>query len=133
MLEQRYQINKPVVTSADSSQILQHIVNLTTSTNESVHGAHSLNYISLATQTEGYSATDLQDLVKRALHVAMIRAADEKSPVVRVHHGNSGSELMIWDDSPPSRWLTSKKHKGTSFPFQSETLSCKNLKWSGGI
>lgn len=76
---------------SDSSQILQHIVKLTTSTNEGVTGAYPLNYISLATQTEGYSATDLQDLVKRALHIAMIRAADEKSPTVRVHQGNSGS------------------------------------------
>jgi hypothetical protein len=113
--------------------MLQHIVKLTTSTNDSIHGGHPLNYISLATQTEGYSATDLQDLVKRALHVAMIRAADEKSLIVRVHHGNSGSKLLMWYDSPPFLWLTSKKHKGTSLPFQSETLSCKNLKWSGTI
>lgn len=32
-----------------------------------------LNYVSLATQTEGYSATDLRDLVGRAVHQAAIR------------------------------------------------------------
>ncbi|KDQ13914.1 hypothetical protein BOTBODRAFT_175049 [Botryobasidium botryosum FD-172 SS1] len=37
--------------------------------------ADSLNYVALATQTEGYSATDLQDLVGRAVHQAAIRAS----------------------------------------------------------
>ena len=32
-----------------------------------------LNYVALATQTEGYSATDLRDLVSRAVHQAAIR------------------------------------------------------------
>lgn len=34
-----------------------------------------LNITALATQTEGYSATDLQDLVARAMHQAAIRSA----------------------------------------------------------
>ncbi|KII85002.1 hypothetical protein PLICRDRAFT_350537 [Plicaturopsis crispa FD-325 SS-3] len=38
-----------------------------------------LNYTALATQTEGYSATDLQDLVARAVHHAAIRASKEAS------------------------------------------------------
>lgn len=40
-----------------------------------------LNYVSLATQTEGYLATDLQDLVSRAVHQATIRSAKEHSEV----------------------------------------------------
>lgn len=36
-----------------------------------------LNFTALATQTEGYSATDLQDLVARAMHQAAIRSAEK--------------------------------------------------------
>ncbi|KAF8515366.1 AAA-domain-containing protein [Hysterangium stoloniferum] len=43
-----------------------------------VEKGHSLNYISLATQTEGYLATDLHDLVSRAVHQATIRAAKDQ-------------------------------------------------------
>ncbi|KAG5651083.1 hypothetical protein H0H81_009955 [Sphagnurus paluster] len=39
-----------------------------------------LNYSALATQTEGYSATDLQDLVGRAIHQVAIRAAKDVKP-----------------------------------------------------
>jgi len=46
-----------------------------------VQPKHSLNYVSFATQTEGYLATDLRDLVARAVHQATIRAAKEHSPV----------------------------------------------------
>ena len=34
-----------------------------------------LNYTALATQTEGYSVTDLKDLVARAVHRAAIRSS----------------------------------------------------------
>ena len=34
-----------------------------------------MNFTALATQTEGYSATDLKDLVARAVHRAAIRVA----------------------------------------------------------
>ena len=40
-----------------------------------------LNYTYLATQTEGYSATDLQDLVARATHQAAVRAATAERSV----------------------------------------------------
>ncbi|KAF4598456.1 Peroxisome biosynthesis protein pex1 [Pleurotus pulmonarius] len=40
-----------------------------------------LNFTSLATQTEGYSATDLQDLVARAMHRVAIRAATEPGSI----------------------------------------------------
>ncbi|KAJ7835704.1 P-loop containing nucleoside triphosphate hydrolase protein [Mycena leptocephala] len=39
-----------------------------------------LNYAVLATQTEGYSATDLQDLVARAVHQIAVRSADGSKP-----------------------------------------------------
>ena len=39
----------------------------------------ALNFALLATQTEGYAAMDLEDLVARAVHQAAIRAA-QKSP-----------------------------------------------------
>ncbi|KAG8737806.1 Peroxisome biosynthesis protein pex1, partial [Ceratobasidium sp. 428] len=44
-----------------------------------------LNFVALATDTEGYSATDLQDLVGRAVHAAAVRSAAEElgsSPVL---------------------------------------------------
>ncbi|KAJ8696655.1 Peroxisome biosynthesis protein pex1 [Pleurotus ostreatus] len=40
-----------------------------------------LNFTSLATQTEGYSATDLQDLVARAMHRVALRAATDPDSV----------------------------------------------------
>ena len=46
-----------------------------------------LNYTALATQTEGYSVTDLKDLVARAVHRAAIRSSqlehDETQQVCR--------------------------------------------------
>ncbi|KAG6885000.1 hypothetical protein C0993_006651 [Termitomyces sp. T159_Od127] len=41
-----------------------------------------LNYTALATQTEGYSVIDLQDLVGRAIHQVAIRAADARQSAV---------------------------------------------------
>ncbi|KAF8070403.1 P-loop containing nucleoside triphosphate hydrolase protein [Lyophyllum atratum] len=41
-----------------------------------------LNYAALAMQTEGYSATDLQDLVARAIHQVAIRAASGIKPAI---------------------------------------------------
>lgn len=37
-----------------------------------------LNYTALATQTEGYSVTDLKDLVVRAVHRGAIRSAQQQ-------------------------------------------------------
>lgn len=37
----------------------------------------SINYIAIATKTEGYSLQDLQDLTNRALHKATIRMAND--------------------------------------------------------
>lgn len=42
--------------------------------------SHAPNALELATQTEGYSATDLRDLVARAVHVAAARAAADSLP-----------------------------------------------------
>ncbi|KAG8706976.1 Peroxisome biosynthesis protein pex1, partial [Ceratobasidium sp. 394] len=47
--------------------------------------AKPLNFVALATDTEGYSATDLQDLVGRAVHAAAVRSATDElgsSPVL---------------------------------------------------
>jgi peroxin-1 len=35
----------------------------------------------LATETEGYSATDLQDLVARAVHQAVVRSSGDNDKV----------------------------------------------------
>jgi peroxin-1 len=43
--------------------------------------APPLNYTLLATQTEGYSATDLQDLVSRALHQFAMRTSSDMTQV----------------------------------------------------
>ena len=51
-----------------------------------------LNFAALATQTEGYSATDLQDLAARAVHQAAIRSTKNDREVTEVkffdHHAN---------------------------------------------
>lgn len=39
---------------------------------------HPLNFTALATQTEGYSATDLKDLVARAVHRAAMRVYERE-------------------------------------------------------
>lgn len=41
-----------------------------------------INYTELSTQTEGYSATDLKDLVARAIHQVAMRAVTELSSKV---------------------------------------------------
>jgi peroxin-1 len=54
-----------------------------------------LNYTVLATQTEGYSATDLQDLVARAVHQVAVRSADGSKPVgVSWAHWNCAQFLV---------------------------------------
>lgn len=40
---------------------------------------HPLNFTALATQTEGYSANDLKDLVARAVHRAAMRVAEHEA------------------------------------------------------
>jgi len=40
-----------------------------------------LNFVALATETEGYSATDLQDLVARAVHEALVRSSGDNDKV----------------------------------------------------
>jgi peroxin-1 len=63
------------------AQIIARIVKDRLSATQETDQALSLNYMSLATQTEGYSATDLQDLVSRALHRLAIRAPSDMSQV----------------------------------------------------
>ena len=60
-------------------QILAQIVQrrLESSGNLEVDEEKPLNFVALATETEGYSATDLQDLVARAVHQAAIRSSSD--------------------------------------------------------
>ncbi|KAF8706842.1 AAA protein, partial [Rhizoctonia solani] len=56
--------------------IISRIVNRRLATSDlSSDPAKPLNFVALATDTEGYSATDLQDLVGRAVHAAAVRTA----------------------------------------------------------
>lgn len=59
------------------SQILAKIVQERLEIARDIHqdSESPLNYTALATMTEGYSATDLQDLVARAVHQVAIRSS----------------------------------------------------------
>ncbi|KAI0053237.1 AAA-domain-containing protein [Auriscalpium vulgare] len=57
-------------------QIISQIVQQRLDTAENLV-ADGLNFVALATETEGYSATDLQDLVARAVHQAAVRTGKE--------------------------------------------------------
>jgi hypothetical protein len=50
-----------------------------------------INYISVATRTEGYSPQDLLDLTNRALYKATIRMANDPEGKVRFDKSISGS------------------------------------------
>ncbi|KAH8996318.1 AAA-domain-containing protein [Lactarius akahatsu] len=60
-------------------QILTQIVQrrLEASRDLEVDAERPLNFVALATETEGYSATDLQDLVARAVHQAAVRSSGD--------------------------------------------------------
>lgn len=57
--------------------IIASIVKDRLSATQDIDQALPLNYTFLATQTEGYSPTDLQDLVSRALHQLTMRASND--------------------------------------------------------
>ncbi|KAJ7125012.1 P-loop containing nucleoside triphosphate hydrolase protein [Mycena epipterygia] len=63
-------------------EIMARIVQerLSVATDMQVDPECPLNYAALATQTEGYSATDLQDLVARAVHQVAVRSSDGNKP-----------------------------------------------------
>ena len=57
------------------SQVLAHLVQSHMDTSDIIQDSGApLNFTALATQTEGYSVTDLKDLVARAVHRAAIRS-----------------------------------------------------------
>jgi peroxin-1 len=64
-------------------QILTQVVQrrLEAARNLEIDAERPLNFVSLATETEGYSATDLQDLVARAVHQAVIRLSGKNDKV----------------------------------------------------
>jgi peroxin-1 len=49
--------------------------------NLEVETDQALNLVALATEAEGYSATDLQDLVARAVHQAVVRSSGDSDKV----------------------------------------------------
>ena len=51
-----------------------------------IRQSDNLNFTALATQTEGYSASDLQDLVSRAVHQVAMRLTKDPSAVVSDPH-----------------------------------------------
>lgn len=62
--------------------IVSQIVRMHTDSSDLVvDPEHPLNYTALATQTEGYFANDLKDLVARAVHRAAIRVAEHEDDV----------------------------------------------------
>ena len=64
-------------------QILAQVVQrrLEAARNLEVDPRQPLNFVALATETEGYSATDLQDLVARAVHQAVVRWSGDSDKV----------------------------------------------------
>ncbi|SNX86268.1 probable PEX1 - peroxisomal assembly protein -peroxin [Melanopsichium pennsylvanicum] len=61
----------------------------------------SLNFVTLATQTEGYLPADLKDLVERATHQAAIRAANSSPSAIAFEPAVNGiSENGILEDAP---------------------------------
>ena len=63
-------------------QVLAHLVQSHMDTSDITPDPDApLNYTALATQTEGYSVTDLKDLVARAVHRAAIRSSQLASSV----------------------------------------------------
>jgi peroxin-1 len=64
-------------------QILVQVVRrrLETARTLEVDVERPLNFVALATETEGYSATDLQDLVARAVHQAAVRSSGDTGKV----------------------------------------------------
>jgi peroxin-1 len=66
-------------------QILAQIVQrrLEVAKNLEVNTELPLNFVALATGTEGYSAIDLQDLVARAVHQAVVRSSSDYEKVKR--------------------------------------------------
>ncbi|CCL98466.1 uncharacterized protein FIBRA_00464 [Fibroporia radiculosa] len=70
---------KPPGKDARRDILKELVIDRMNSSNLTEDPSSSLNYTALATQTEGYSVTDLKDLVSRAIHRAAIRATAEDS------------------------------------------------------
>lgn len=76
---------------------------------------HPLNFTALVTQTEGYSANDLKDLVARAVHRAAMRVAEHEAEAD--FQVSFQSLLMISTHSVisrPCRAMISRQLKSTS-------------------
>lgn len=66
-------------------EILSHLVGkkLKNANKQGEHVVSDLNFVTLATQTEGYLPADLRDLVERATHQAAIRSAEQGREATR--------------------------------------------------
>lgn len=74
-----------VTDAAVFEQILARIVAERSSMSDvSQDPSHPLNFTALATLTDGYSATDLRDLVGKAIHEAALRSSKLFVPKVRI-------------------------------------------------
>uniref|UniRef100_D8Q9L6 Peroxisomal ATPase PEX1 n=1 Tax=Schizophyllum commune (strain H4-8 / FGSC 9210) TaxID=578458 RepID=D8Q9L6_SCHCM len=95
-----------------------------------------LNYTALAMQTEGYLATDLQDLVARAVHQAAMRSKDKEDTVVHI----SPVASTVTTDTIDPQVLTSadfeEAHKGfTPLSLRDVKLEKSETAWAdiGGL
>ena len=81
-------------------QILAQVVQrrLEAARNLEVDTQQPLNFVALATETDGYSATDLQDLVARAVHQAVVRSSGDNDKV-------KSSKSCLWRWGIEMRWL----------------------------
>ncbi|KAL1710677.1 P-loop containing nucleoside triphosphate hydrolase protein [Schizophyllum commune] len=82
--EGRKMVSMRYRTSLMRAQILSRIVEdrMRATPDLSEDAEAPLNYTALAMQTEGYLATDLQDLVARAVHQAAMRSKDKEDTVL---------------------------------------------------
>ena len=79
-------------------QILVQVVQwrLEAARNLGIDAERPLNFVALATETEGYSATDLQDLVARAVHQAVIRSSSKDDKVKSCRKVVRGPCVLRW-------------------------------------
>lgn len=110
-------------TSNEIRQILSHIVQnvLETAKDITVDPDTPLNFTSLATQTEGYSALDLQDLVARAIHQVAMRAAENDGSV-----GKSLTQSPLHTELQPQTQLTAADFNAAQTNFV--PLSLRDVK-----
>lgn len=81
----------------NAKQIMSQLVHMYIESSDlTLDSSTPLNFTALATQTEGYSVTDLKDLVSRAIHRAVIRSTNlDDNTEVRVCHNASDNAQCL--------------------------------------